>query len=64
MALTTHLRRLLLEPVLDAELIYCRPIDSRGRDRASLARETQAAVAEAIAQRPQSALQRKRSLAA
>lgn len=48
MTLTTHLRRLLREPVLDAELIYCAPIDSRGYDRNALAQATQTHIASAL----------------
>lgn len=48
MTLTAHLRRLLREPELRAELIYCTPIESQGSDRSALARATQAGIAHAL----------------
>lgn len=48
--LAGHIIRLLREPVLQAELIYCAPIRCTGLDRDELARRAQAAVARALEQ--------------
>lgn len=47
-ALTENLWRLLREPSLDAELIYCAPISSRVHNRDSLAQATRASIAEGL----------------
>lgn len=64
MTLTRHLRRLLHEQVLDVELIYCDPIDSRGLDRTTLARMSQDAVAKALVEWPGAPRKEQRFLAA
>lgn len=46
--LLSHLLRLLREPQLDAELIYCAPIAHTGRSRAELAEAARAAIAQAL----------------
>lgn len=48
--LAGHILRLLREPELQAELIYCRPIAAANRERSELAREAQAAIARALEQ--------------
>lgn len=48
MTLTSNLWRLLHEPRLDAELIYCTPISSHGCERNALALTTQASIADAL----------------
>ncbi|MFP5304520.1 MAG: lysophospholipid acyltransferase family protein, partial [Gammaproteobacteria bacterium] len=46
--LLSHILRLLREPELHAELVYCAPIGSCGQDRSALAARSRAAVREAL----------------
>lgn len=46
--LLSHILRLLREPELHAELVYCAPISSCGQDRGALAARSRAAVREAL----------------
>lgn len=64
MTLAAHLWRLLHVPRLDAELIYCTPIDPSGRDRTTLARMTQSAVTQALTDQAGRPATRKHPLAA
>lgn len=64
MTLAGHLWRLLHVLRLDAELIYCSPIDSIGKDRTTLARMTESAVSEKVAGQSGALETRKRPLAA
>lgn len=64
MNLTAHLWRLLHVPRLDAELIYCTPIEPTDKDRTTLARMTEAAVAQALVDHARRTQSQKRPLAA
>lgn len=64
MTLTANLRRLLHEPRLDAELIYCPPISSHSCDRNTLAQATRASIATALGLDPSEQQTTRRSLAA
>lgn len=64
MTLTAHLRRLMREPKLDAELIYCKPIDSQNCDRRMLAQMTQSSISAALGLDPAAQPSTPRSLAA
>lgn len=66
MTLTAHLRRLIREPVLDAELIYCKPISSQCSDRGTLAQATQESISTVLGlgQHPAKRTSTPRSLAA
>ena len=50
--LAGHILRLLREPALQAELIYCAPIPSDGLERNELAQRAQQAIARALKQAP------------